>query len=228
MVYPAVQAQVLRVGVTPCQFVLAVAVQHVQLRLQGIGVVKAVRARRQVDLVVGAAEVAQRSPMVARQQAEARFHPALQYRGLAAVRIEHPAAQHVQVVGLFALQTLRIALQSGLVRVIEKEGCAHEVLEGMRAPARIPYVIQQFEEMPMHGAHAVQFQGGGVLLKGQAAEDLRRQVAAVDRQSRTARQAYAGIRRLCVFIHTFSLRLSGSTPYARSLVNVINAFKTRY
>jgi hypothetical protein len=50
----------------------------------------------------------------------------------------------------------------------------------------------------------VQMQGYGMLLKGQAAEDERRQIAVVDRQPGVSRQTTGGGVVLSVFIHTMA------------------------
>ena len=167
---------------TARQFELAEGVNQIELRLQGIGAVQALRAHFQVAAVGLARRIAQRVAVVARHQAEARFDPALEHGPFATVGIETPAADDPDVVGLgpvFSVAAL-FATQAHLLGLLKPEMDGQVIAKdlgprfrrgGLKAP----------EEILVQFGHAIEQQCRRVFLEGQAAEHDSRQVAAIDR-----------------------------------------------
>jgi len=181
----AVQSQPRRHAATG-EFVLAVGVEQVELGFQRIGAVESGRAGLQVAQVGRRAEVAQRFAVEARQQAEARLDPALEHRALAAVGVEAPAAQRAQPVGLGPF--LRLVVEAGILQMVEAEMRRFIVAEQARPFRGIVFAIEQREQVGVEFGDAVECQRRRMALEGQAAEDHRGQVAAVDRQARPGGQ----------------------------------------
>src|SRR5512135_609328 len=76
----------------------------------------------------------------------------------------------------------RLRRVAGLLRFVEIEGCIHVQAEGVRAFGCIVDAIQHGKKSAMQLRHAVKFERDRRALEGEAAEDIGRQVAAVDRQ----------------------------------------------
>jgi hypothetical protein len=90
------------------------------------------------------------------RQAEAAFHPALQYRALAAVGIEHPAAQEAQIA---VFQTFAAAGSGLFTPLVQLKGDVHVVGKQRRPLLRIVHLCQAPEQVAMSVAHPLQFDG---------------------------------------------------------------------
>jgi hypothetical protein len=192
-----VQPQVGAQRELPRQFVLAVGIQQVELRLQGVGAAQALRATLHVALPGAAARFAQRFAVMARAEAEARLDPALQHRRLAAFGVEGPAAHDAQVGGAGARAGLAGG-EPGVFRLLQAKVVLHVADETRGALGGLGDVVEQRPQRLVQVGDAVDLQRRRVPLVGQAAEDRRRQVAAVDRQAGQARQRRGAVALLLV------------------------------
>ena len=159
------------------------------MRLQRAGSIQAMRAHFKVAAVGFAGVVAQGLPVVARWQTETRLDPALEHGAFAAVGIKTPAANHADVIGLGAVFPVatEACSQPHLFRPFKAK--VHRQVIGEDGGQRFGRGgVQAFEEVAMQFGDAVEQQRNRIFLVGQATQHHGRQIAAIDRQTRIARQ----------------------------------------
>ena len=178
----AIQAQVSALRKLSCQLVLAIGVKQIELAFERVGAVEPRRAHCDIALPGRTAGFAQRFAVMAWQQAETGLDPALEHGGFASVGIEGPAAHHAQVSGLGALPGV-MGGQARLCWLLQAEVGCHVADKTLRPFIDILDVVEQIEQGTVQGGDAVDGKRCWRPLEGQAAENCRGQIAAVDRQA---------------------------------------------